>query len=99
MVGRSKTSIPINGMLLRALLFARNINLSQLAKSLCVTRQAVNGWINQDFISPRKLSDIVKIYNFSTEEINCLTDKTIVVLRDEIKELRRKMAQARDTLI
>lgn len=81
-MGRTPTTIRIDGELFRKILKDHDLNFSDRAKSYGVSKQAMNQWFGTGRIPPRALIEIALELGLVKDQL----DRIIINTKDELAE-------------
>src|SRR3954466_11112850 len=97
-MGRVSVALPIHGNVLREYIGERR--LSKAAKSIGITRQALNAILKENLITPRRLADMAKYLDLSALQVKALQREspTIKEMNREIHRLRKGIAEISESL-
>jgi DNA-binding transcriptional MerR regulator len=86
-MGRKSINIPIHGTMLRGFI-TEKFSIEEFAKAIGTTRMTVHTWLTSGKISPKGLSDSVKLLNLTAEDVRLLERIESTILEKKIIELR-----------
>lgn len=86
-MGRRAILLPIHGAMLKGFILG-HCGIDEFAKEMNVSRQTVHSWTSGGRISPRHLSDAVRILNLSAEDVRLLERTEQTAIEKKLTELR-----------
>ena len=99
-MGRKRESLLIHGSILRS--FIRDkMKIESFAEAVGATRQTVHAWTQSGRISPRGLSDTVRVLGLSAEDVRLLNrvDESAIEKRlNRLRECETALADIRKIL-